>query len=81
MDNIYTGAGIYIVIWWLVIFMVLPFGVQQIDEEDALQGHSAGAPKKPMLIRKLLVTTVISAVLWGLLYLVFESGIVSFREE
>ncbi len=80
MDNLITGTGVYLVIWWLVIFMVLPFGVHRIDEEDTKKGHSAGAPKKPLLIRKMLATTAISAVMWVVLYFVIESGIIGIRE-
>ncbi len=81
MDNLITGAGVYFVIWWLVIFMVLPFGVHRIDEEDAKKGQSAGAPKRPLLVRKLQATTVLSAVMWVVLYFIIDTGIISIRGD
>jgi len=76
-----TGAAVYLIIWWLVIFMVLPWGARSlIDEDDVKKGHASSAPKKPRLLLKIAVTTVISGALWGILYAVIESGAISFRE-
>lgn len=76
-----TGTAVYLVIWWLVIFMVLPWGARSvIDEEDVKKGHSPGAPKKPGMLLKIAITTVISGALWGIVYAVIESGVISFRE-
>ena len=49
---------IFVVIWWLVLFMVLPFGVQKDDE--IVGGNDPGAPTNPMLKKKILLTSVIS---------------------
>ena len=42
-----SGIAIYVIIWWTVIFAVLPFGVQPIAAEDVSKGHAAGAPGGP----------------------------------
>ncbi|MGH6661750.1 MAG: DUF1467 family protein [Rhodospirillales bacterium] len=78
--TLWTGIGIYAIIWWLVIFMVLPWGVRRIDTEALGKGEDPGAPEKPRMVMKLLVTTGISAVIFALLYLVIVSGVISFRE-
>ena len=49
---------IFVVIWWLVLFMVLPFGIQKDDE--IVGGNDPGAPKNPMLKKKIIVTSIIS---------------------
>jgi len=49
---------IFVVIWWLVLFMVLPFGVQK--DNEIVRGNDPGAPKNPMLKRKIIVTSIIS---------------------
>ena len=41
---------IFVVIWWLVLFTVLPFGVQKDDK--IVGGNDPGAPKNPMLKKK-----------------------------
>lgn len=79
MDNPVTGTAVYLIIWWIVIFMVLPFGVRPPKDDELEPGQEAGAPVKPMMWRKLAITTVISAVLWGICYYIGELGLISFR--
>ncbi len=49
---------IFVIVWWLVLFIVLPFGVQRDD--NAIKGNDPGAPKDPMLKKKIYLTTIIS---------------------
>ena len=49
---------IFVVIWWLVLFTVLPFGVQK--EDKITRGNDPGAPKNPMLRKKIILTSIIS---------------------
>lgn len=49
-------------IWWVVIFTILPLGVQR--ESAPLPGHDHGAPKKHHLPLKILITTVLSTLIW-----------------
>jgi predicted secreted protein len=74
-----SGIAVYLVIWWLVIFMVLPWGNQALDAEDVARGHASGAPRKPHLAIKLAVTTVIAAILWVVVDVVMMQGWISFR--
>ncbi|HBN48352.1 MAG TPA: DUF1467 domain-containing protein, partial [Thalassospira sp.] len=60
--NWFSAILVYIVIWWLVLFMVLPFGVKR--EENVQPGHDSGAPQKPHMWKKVLATSLISAILW-----------------
>jgi predicted secreted protein len=73
------GIVVYIIIWWVVIFAVLPFGVRPAEEGDV--GHAAGAPGNPRLLRKAVVTTLISAALWLMVYWAITSSLFSFREN
>jgi predicted secreted protein len=62
----FSQFAIFLLIWFVVLFAVLPFGVrQQINPEP---GHDPGAPAQPMLWRKALWTTVISLIIWGVYY-------------
>jgi len=49
---------IFVIIWWLVLFVVLPFGIQR--DENSIKGNDPGAPKNPMLRKKIYLTTIIS---------------------
>jgi predicted secreted protein len=55
---------VYIVIWWVVLFAVLPWGIQR--EANPQLGHDPGAPVMPHLKRKIIATTLITFVLWGI---------------
>ncbi len=69
---------VYIVIWWVAIFVVLPWGVRVPETHEP--GHATSAPENPMLWRKAAITTVISAIIWLGVYLVVESDLLSLRE-
>ena len=57
---------IYVLVWWLAFFLVLPFGVRSHAEMgEVLSGTEGAAPARPRLLFKMAVTTAIAAVLWG----------------
>ncbi len=68
---------VFIIIWWVVLFAVLPWGVHVPEEQEP--GHATSAPENPMLWRKAAATTVISAILWGVTYYVIESDLIPVR--
>lgn len=63
--------------WWMIFFMVLPFGVRHDDPE--IPGHQSGAPDRPMLKKKILITTLLSIVISGIILYVISSSDLSFR--
>ena len=71
------GIVAYAIIWWVVIFAVLPFGVKPLEKGDV--GHAAGAPANPRLWLKAGITTVVAAVIWGCFYALIASDLISFR--
>lgn len=79
MDNWITGGMVYVIVWWLVFFMVLPWGIHPVEANDVDKGHASSAPQKPRIVLKMAITTVIAAVLWYGGYLVDMAGVISFR--
>ncbi len=67
--NWFTAILIFVVIWWLVFFMALPWGVRSAKEagEEVEAGHADGAPVKPQLWLKAAATTLIAALILGLI--------------
>lgn len=53
----------YILIWWITWFVVLPWGMQSTDSLG--EGHDPGAPETPNFKRKIVITTLISFLVWG----------------
>ncbi|GGG24172.1 DUF1467 family protein [Chelatococcus composti] len=64
--TIVTWLALYFIIWWTVLFAVLPFGVRsQAESGEVTSGTEPGAPVKPQLLKKALATTVVSAIILG----------------
>jgi predicted secreted protein len=68
--GIVTGIVVYVILWWLVFFMVLPFGVQRNETPE--EGHDPGAPKRALIGRKMLITTAVAAALFAVYWAVVE---------
>lgn len=73
-----TAIAVYVVVWWIVIFAVLPWGMKPIDRND--RGFEPGAPENPRLLRKVVITTIVTTVIWLAFMLIATSGLISFRE-
>jgi predicted secreted protein len=58
-----TGSlGLYFVIWWILLFAVLPFGIRsQHETGEIIPGSEPGAPAAPALREKAIWTTLVSA--------------------
>ncbi|MBL8575982.1 MAG: DUF1467 family protein [Mesorhizobium sp.] len=56
--------AIYFVLWWLVLFTMLPFGLKTQDEDgEVTLGTVASAPKGPHMLRAAIRTTIVSALI------------------
>ena len=66
--TISTALAVYFVIWWITLFLTLPFGVRSQHEDGAggTDGTDPGAPVLARMGRKLIWTTIISAVFFGI---------------
>ncbi|MCG6121154.1 MAG: DUF1467 family protein [Microvirga sp.] len=63
-----TGAlALYFVVWWIMLFAVLPFGVRsQIEAGDVVAGSEPGAPAQPALRQKAIWTTIVAGFVFNL---------------
>jgi predicted secreted protein len=64
----FSQAAIFLLIWFVVLFAVLPWGIRQSPEPE--RGHDPGAPANPQVGRKALITTAISLLVWGVYFFV-----------
>ena len=73
-----TALAIYFLIWWVTLFAVLPWGVRNQEESGAVSpGTDPGAPAAHRLWRKLIATTLIAAVVYGVLAALYHAGLIS----
>ena len=73
-----TGIIVYVLVWWITLFAVLPLWVTPTEPGDP--GHPAGAPQLPRMLLKMAITTVLSALIWLAIYILVKSPWLSFRE-
>ena len=76
--NIFSAIVVYVLIWWMVFFCTLPFGIKNIEKPKG--GAMPGAPVNPGLKRKLILTTAISTVIWIIVLVLITSDLISFHD-
>jgi predicted secreted protein len=73
--TISTAFAIFFVLWWIVLFVTLPFGVRSQQEDgEIIPGSDPGAPIASRMGRKLIWTTVISIVVYAIMMLAYNAG-------
>ena len=73
--SIATALAIYFVLWWVTLFVTLPFGVRsQHEDGESVPGTDPGAPVASQMGRKLIWTTVISAVIFAIAMAAYHAG-------
>lgn len=76
--NWFSALVVWLIIWWLVLFIILPIGVRgQAEEGDIVEGSEPGAPHSLNIKRKFIQTTVIASVLWMLTCGLIMSGLLN----
>ena len=64
-----TGlAIIYIIIWWIVFFAILPIDVER-KKLIKIDGEDPGSPENPKMLKKFIYCTGISTILFVIIYL------------
>ena len=72
------SLAIYFVMWWITLFVVLPFGVHTQDDAGSIvPGTPASAPGAHRMARVAAITTVVSLVLFAILYVVLTRKLIS----
>jgi predicted secreted protein len=71
------AAALYVIIWWVCLFAVLPFGVRtQADSGEITQGTPESAPSAPRLARVAAITTGVAAVVFAIVWLALRFRLV-----
>jgi len=73
-----SGVVLWLLIWWISLFAVLPIGTHPVENADEATGWR-GAPERPRLLFKVIVTTIVATVVFLAVFLVIQSDLISFR--
>ena len=75
----FTGlAIIYIIIWWIVFFAILPIDVNR-TKIVKIEGEDAGSPENPKMLKKFIYCTGITTILFTLIYLLMKFEYLNLR--
>jgi predicted secreted protein len=76
--SIATAVAVYFILWWVVLFAVLPWGVRSQQESgEIVPGSDPGAPSIPRLAAKLAWTTAVTTVVFALWYVVYAYRLIT----
>ena len=57
------GLALFFIIWWTLLFAVLPFGIRsQVEAGEVVKGSEPGAPAAPKLREKAIWTTIVASI-------------------
>jgi len=74
--SITSALAIFFVIWWVILFAILPIGVRTQDEAgEVAPGTMPSAPDKPLLVRKAMITTCVAAIVFAVFVAITRSGL------
>ena len=74
-----TGSiVIYVIIWWIVFFSLLPIDVNR-NKIIKIEGEDPGSPENPKIIKKFIYTTVLSTVIFLILYYLVQYNYLNLR--
>ncbi len=76
--SIFTGIMVYLMIFWTVLFAVLPWGNKTVDIPEG--GQAGSAPVNPRIQKKFLITAIISTILWGIIFILVKIEIIDFYQ-
>ncbi len=74
--SVVEAVVVFAIVWWLFFLMLLPWGVERNEAPE--EGHDAGAPVRPKLVRKALAATVLAAAATAIIRWAVESYLADF---
>ncbi|MTH97886.1 DUF1467 family protein [Roseibium sp. RKSG952] len=75
--SVVYGLAVFFMIWWIVLFAVLPFGFRRTQAEagEVLPGSEPGAPERPQFLKVFVITTIVAALVFAGYLFVRQSGL------
>ncbi len=73
--GILNAFFIFLLVWWTMIFAVLPLGVER--HEEAGKGFDSGAPKSADLKKKVIINTILSLIIVAIIWILVDTGVIT----
>ena len=77
----FSAFVVYLLIWWITLFGILPLGVRgQAEEDSVVKGSEPGAPVNSHMKRKVIITTVVATIIWLIVCTIIITGALSWDQ-
>jgi len=74
-----TGSiVIFVIIWWIVFFSLLPIDVNR-NKKTQIEGEDPGSPENPKILKKFIYTTIISTMVFLIIYYLVQYNYLNLR--
>ena len=74
-----TGSlVVFVCLWWIIFFAILPIDVNREKKQNII-GIDAGAPKNPKIIKKLVYSTLITSIIFIIIFLLVKYEYLNIR--
>tara|TARA_B100001057_G_scaffold374265_1_gene378875 strand:- start:176 stop:421 length:246 start_codon:yes stop_codon:yes gene_type:complete len=74
-----TGlAIIYIILWWIIFFAILPIDVER-NKSFKIEGEDPGSPENPKMLKKFLYCTGITTFLFTIIFFLMKFEYLNLR--
>ncbi|MEP0235457.1 DUF1467 family protein [Roseibium sp.] len=75
--SVVFAVAVYFMIWWIVLFAILPFGIHRSQEEagEVLPGSEPSAPERPRFLRVIMLTTLVATSIFAGYFWLRSSGV------
>ena len=74
-----TGLAIlFIIIWWIIFFAILPIDVNR-EKPIKIDGEDPGSPENPKMLKKFIYCTGITSIIFIMIYLLIKYEFLNLR--
>ncbi|MBL61473.1 MAG: hypothetical protein CMI85_05040 [Candidatus Pelagibacter sp.] len=75
------GIVVFIVLWWIILFLILPKGINsQKEKGNIIEGTDPGAPLNANIFKKLIITTILTLILFAIICFLTYFDILNIRQ-
>jgi len=74
--SVSSAIAIYFIIWWIVLFAVLPWGIRTQQEEGVVvPGSEPSAPARMRFLKLIVANSIVAGIVFAAFYALLHSGL------
>ena len=78
--DLLNSIAVYVFIWWITLFVVLPFGVRtQHEDGNVVPGTPESAPANQRMVRIFLINSLLATIVFAIVYVVIAYQLITYE--